>query len=42
MVSTIWISKLGRSARLEVVNKGILEEERFKPGLEGWNELKEG
>lgn len=31
---------MGRSARLEVVSKGILEEERFKPGLEGWIELK--
>lgn len=30
-----------RSARLEVVSEGILEEERFKPGLEGGIELKE-
>lgn len=34
--------KLGRSARLEVVSEGILEEGRFKPGLEGWVELRKG
>lgn len=42
MIRTIWILKLRGSARLEVVNEGILEEERFKPGLEGWLELREG
>ena len=31
-----------RSARPEVVNEGILEEERCKPGLEGWMESREG
>lgn len=41
MISTIWILKLGRSAKLEVVSEGIWEEERFKPGLEGWTGLRE-
>lgn len=40
MISAIWILNLGRSAKPEVVNKGILEEERFKSGLEGWIELR--
>lgn len=42
MISTIWILNLGRSARPEVVHKGILKDEGFKSGLEGWIELREG
>ena len=42
LISSIWIFNLERSARPEVVNEGILEEERCKPGLEGWMESREG
>ena len=42
IISTIWILKLERSARPEVVDEGILEEERCTSGLEGWMELREG
>lgn len=42
LISSVWIFNLERSTGPEVVNEGILEEDRYQPGLEGWMESREG